>query len=201
MTTVLFMLGCAVATVLVGLLLVTLVRPSLRIWPTPGVGSWQSYAFWPLFRALNVLCFVVAGLTFQSNSFTSPQWLRIVAIGLLVAAVAFFISSFLWLGRSNSYGAQGGLVTSGIYRWTRNPQNTTLIVVYACLALAAHNAPTYVLCLGMVAVYVLMIFAEEPWLAAAYGDDYRSYCERVPRFFNWRGAGAVASGMVRRRSP
>ena len=60
MTTVLFAIGAAVAAVLLGLLVLTLLFRPLRIWPTPGTGSWQSYVFWPLFRSLNVLCFAVA---------------------------------------------------------------------------------------------------------------------------------------------
>ena len=201
MTTVLFMLGCLVATVLIGLLLATLVRPNLRIWPTPGAGSWQSYVFWPLFRSLNVLCFVVAALSYQGELFVLPAWLRVLAIALLVIFLAFFIYAFLLLGRNNSYGAQDGLVTTGVYRWTRNPQNTILMVVYACLAVAANSAPTYVLCTAMIAAYALMVFAEEPWLAAAYGEHYRCYCDRVPRFFNWRRAGlGLASRLSRQRS-
>jgi protein-S-isoprenylcysteine O-methyltransferase Ste14 len=200
-TTVVFMLGCVVATVLVGLLSLTLLRPKLRIWPTPGAGSWQSYVFWPLFRSLNVLCFVVAALPYGLNFLALPAWLRVVAIALLVLSVAFFVHSFFLLGRGNSYGAQDGLVTTGIYRWTRNPQNATLIVVYACLAVAADSAPAYILCAAMIVAYVLMVFAEEPWLAATYGETYRLYCERVPRFFSWRRAALkAASGTSRRRS-
>lgn len=201
MTTVLFILGCLTATALIGLLLATLVRPNLRIWPTPGAGSWQSYVFWPLFRALNVLSFVVAGLTYQAELFALPAWLRVVAIALLAVFLAFFVYAFLLLGRSNSYGAQGGLVTTGVYRWTRNPQNAVLMVVYACLAVAANSAPAYVLCTAMITVYALMVFTEEPWLAVAYGEHYRRYCDRVPRFFNWRRVGlGVASRVSRRRS-
>jgi protein-S-isoprenylcysteine O-methyltransferase Ste14 len=185
---ILFMLGCVVATLLVGLLLLTLMRPSLRLWPTPGAGSWQSYLFWPLFRSLNVLCFVIAALTYGPDVLALAAWLRVVAIGLLVVSVAFFVHSFFLLGRDNSYGAQDGLVTTGIYRWTRNPQNATLIVVYACLAVAANSAATYILCAAMILAYVLMVFAEEPWLAATYGETYRDYCARVPRFFSWRRA-------------
>src|SRR5262245_66618375 len=135
------MLGCVVATVLVGLLLLTLLRPSLRIWPTPGAGSWQRYVVWPLFRTLNVLCFVVAALTYDLDFIALPAWLRVVAIALLLVSLAFFVQAFFLLGRDNSYGAQVGLVTTGIYRWTRNPQNATLIVVYASLAVAANSPP------------------------------------------------------------
>ena len=195
MTTVLFMIGAAVAAVLLGLLLLTLLFPPFRIWPTPGSGTWQGYVFWPLFRSLNVLCFAMA-IADRTNLFGLPVWSRLAAVALLAVSIALFIYSFWVLGRDNSYGAQGGLVTSGIYRWTRNPQNLLLIVVYGCLAFAADSAPTYVLCTAMMGVYFLMVLAEEPWLEAAYGEPYRGYRIRVPRFFNWRRAAVLARGVV-----
>src|SRR5262245_10827492 len=160
MTTVLFTIGAAVAAVLLCLLLLTLWFPPLRIWPTPGSGSWQSYVFWPLFRSLNVLCFAVA-IADPTNFLGIPAWSRLAAVALLAISIGLFIYSFWILGRDSSYGAQGGLITSGIYRWSRNPQNLMLIVVYGCLALAADSAFTYVLCAAMMAVYALMVLAEE----------------------------------------
>ena len=198
MTTVLFMIGAAVAAVLLGLLLLTLFFPGFRIWPTPGSGTWQSYVFWPLFRSLNVLCFAMA-VADRTNFLGLPAWSRLAAVALLAVSIALFIYSFWVLGRDNSYGAQGGLVTSGIYRWTRNPQNLLLIVVYGCLAFAAVSAPTYVLCAAMMAVYSLMVLAEEPWLESTYGEPYRRYRSRVPRFFNWRRAAVLARGVVVQR--
>ena len=198
MTIVLFMIGAAVAAGLLGLLLLTLLFPPFRIWPTPGSGTWQGYVFWPLFRSLNVLCFAMA-IADRTDLLGLPAWSRLAAVALLAVSIALFIYSFWVLGRDNSYGAQGGLVTSGIYRWTRNPQNLLLIVVYGCLAFAADSAPTYVLCAAMMGVYFLMVLAEEPWLEAAYGEPYRRYCSRVPRFFNWRRAAVLARGVVVQR--
>ena len=200
MANLIFMVGLVVAVVLLALLVLTMVAPRLRIWPTPGPGSWQSYAFWPLFRGLNALCFAMAAAD-RGGFVGLPVWLRALATVALVASIALFVYSFRVLGRDNSYGAQGGLVTRGIYRWTRNPQNAMLVVVYGCLALAADGGATYALCGAMMAVYVLMVLLEEPWLAAAYGEPYGSYCRRVPRFFNWRRARLAAqiwSGKPRR---
>ena len=198
MTAALFAIGAGVAAVLLGLLVLTLLLASFRIWPTPGPKTWQSYVFWPLFRSLNVLCFGVA-IADRASYLGLPVWLRLITFVLLVGSIALFVYSFRILGRDNSYGAQGGLVTSGIYRWTRNPQNAMLVVVYGCLAVAADSAPTYVLCAAMMAVYVLMILAEEPWLEAVYGEPYRCYCREVPRFFNWRLAAAAARGVAMQR--
>jgi protein-S-isoprenylcysteine O-methyltransferase Ste14 len=179
--------GLAVAVLLVSLLIVTLLRPSLRLWPTPGPGSWQSYVFWPLFRGLNVLCFLAAALD-RTPWLGLPPALRAFAFLALVSSVALFVYAFRVLGRDNSYGARDGLVTDGIYRFTRNPQNAMLIVVYACLAVAADNAITYVLCAAMMAVYFLMVLAEEPWLAGVYGESYRRYCAVI----HWPRALAAA---------
>jgi protein-S-isoprenylcysteine O-methyltransferase Ste14 len=194
---VVFMAGLAVAATLLGLLLLTMLVPALRIWPTPGVKSWQSYVFWPLFRGLNVLCVLMA-LVDRTVFLELPVWVRAVAGVLLAASVAVFVYSFRVLGRDNSYGAQDGLVTRGIYRWTRNPQNAMLMVVYAALAVTADNGPTYLLCGAMIAVYFLMVLLEEPWLAGIYGDAYRRYCARVPRFFNWRRAMIALRARLRR---
>jgi protein-S-isoprenylcysteine O-methyltransferase Ste14 len=187
MANLLFALGLGVASLLLGLLVTTLIVPTLRIWPTPGAKSWQSYVWWPLFRGLNVLCVAVAWIEHDNGvGLGLPSWLRVLASAALLIALLLFLAAFVGLGRDSSYGAAGGLVTNGIYEWSRNPQNAMLIVVYGALAIAADSRAVYVLCLAMMAVYALMVFAEEPWLAKAYGESYRRYCAAVPRFFNWR---------------
>ena len=185
MTTALFLTGAAAAAGLLTLLVVTLCVPRFGLWPTPGAGSWQGYVFWPLFRSLNVLCFAIAFVD-RTAWHGLPWWIRLCALVLLVVSIVLFVYAFRVLGRDNSYCSVDGLVTSGIYRWSRNPQNAMLMVVYGCLAFAADGARAYALCAAMIAVYGLMVLAEEPWLEAAYGDAYRRYCKRVPRFFNWR---------------
>ncbi len=201
MATILHAVAGAVAVVLIALLVLTILAPRFRIWPTPGPGSWQSYVFWPLFRSLNMLCFAVA-LADRTPFLGLAPIVRVAALVLLVISTAVFVYAFRVLGRDNSYGAQHGLVTAGIYRWTRNPQNALLVAVYAFLAIAADSAATYLVCAAMMAVYTLMILAEEPWLEAAYGEPYRSYCRRVPRFFNWRRAVLALRSLARpRRRP
>jgi protein-S-isoprenylcysteine O-methyltransferase Ste14 len=200
MANAVFAVGGLVAAILLALLAATLTMPRLRIWPTPGAGTWQSYVFWPLFRSLNVLCFAVAA-THREPLLGLPFWIRILAGALLIASTSLFIYSFLVLGRDNSYGAQDGLMTGGIYRWTRNPQNAMLVVVYGCLAVAADNGPTYLLCGAMMAVYTLMVLLEEPWLEEIYGEAYRQYCNRVPRFFAWRQVFLLALAKIGARRP
>ncbi len=194
-------IGLAVAAALLALLLATMLSADFRIWPTPGVGTWQSYVFWPLFRGLNLLCFLMAALD-TAGYLVLPGWLRAIALAALIVSTTLFIYAFRVLGRDNSYGAQDGLVTTGIYRWSRNPQNAMLIVVYGSLMIATDGGGTYLLCAAMMAVYMLMVFCEEPWLEKSYGSSFRDYCGRVPRFFNWRLALApLKVGAMRRGGP
>lgn len=200
MATAVMTAGMVVAATLIALLLLTMALPSLRIWPTPGPKTWQSYVFWPLFRGLNLLCVAMAVVD-TPGYIGLPMWVRVAAFAALLASTGTFIYAFRVLGRDNSYGARDGLVTDGIYRWSRNPQNAMLVVVYGCLALAVDGGATHLLCAAMMAVYVLMVLSEEPWLEGVYGEPYRRYLGRVPRFFNWsRGWAWVRAGVRRRRA-
>jgi protein-S-isoprenylcysteine O-methyltransferase Ste14 len=178
-------LGSVVGVVLIALLLLSLTAPAWRIWPTQGDKSWQGYVWWPLFRGLNLLCFGSA-LIDRTPYLGLPVALRVLFGVLLLVSIGVFVYAFRVLGRDNSYCAADGLVTSGIYQWSRNPQNAMLVLVYGCLALAADSFSTYVLSAMMMTVYVLMVLCEEPWLERHYGDPYRRYCREVGRFFNWR---------------
>ncbi len=190
MVSVMFAVGVLIGAILLAALALSLAVPARRIWPTPGDGSWQGYVWWPLFRGLNTLtaASAIASLWERTPVLGLSADLRLAAVAALAGAVALFYYAFRVLGRDNSYCATDGLVTGGIYRWTRNPQNAMLIVVYGCIALAADSAPVFVLCAVMMTVYGLMVMCEEPWLAVHYGDAYRRYCRRVPRFFHWRRA-------------
>lgn len=194
MSHLIFWISAAVGIALVTALLLTLAVPRLRIWPTPGNGSWQGYVFWPLFRGLNVLCFIVA-VTEESRLIGLPISARLAVVLLLVGAIVLFRYAFHKLGRDNSYCAQDGLVTAGIYQWSRNPQNAMLMVVYTCLAVVADGPHTAIVCGLMVMAYWLMVLAEEPWLEKIYGEAYRTYCRAVPRFFNWSRAFDRVRGM------
>src|SRR5690606_7947531 len=134
----------------------------------------------------------------------SLQWmpLSVRLAGLAAAAVclALYARSLASLGPPNTYCQRAGLVDRGIYRWTRNPQYATVIPAYAALAVAADSAAAAAMIGITIVVYLLMAFAEEPWLKAAYPGAYDRYARRVPRFYNWRRTRALFR-LSRRRLP
>lgn len=184
MTTLLLATGGAAGALLTALLGLTLSGGAFRIWPTPGKGTWQSLLFWFLFRTLNVCAIALVVADWGSLGLV-PLVLRIIALAIAGICAALYVRSLLSLGPTNTYCRRDGLVDRGIYRWTRNPQYATVIPAYLALAVAADSAPALAVIVLLIAVYVMMAYAEEPWLKAAYPGAYDRYARRVPRFYNW----------------
>ena len=75
------------------------------------------------------------------------------------------------------------LITSGIYRFSRNPMYTGLAIVVAGGALLAGTWwPLLTLLPALVAVRQLVIEPEETYLAERYGNVYDEYRLTTPRW-------------------
>ena len=76
------------------------------------------------------------------------------------------------------------LVTSGLYRATRNPMYLGMSLLYAGLALILDSILALVLLpVVLIVIRTHVIAREEHYLEARFGDDYRSYRQRVRRWF------------------
>lgn len=189
----LFAAGAIAGATLILLLLVTRLHPGdLRIWPPPTPWGWQSLLFWSLFRVLNITALMLAVLDWRPWAGLSPE--RWLGLGIALAGAGLYGFACWALGRGNLYCGREGLVTHGIYRWTRNPQYATAIPAYLGVAIASHSWGALALALLLALTFALMALAEEPWLEAAYGEQYRAYRRRVARFYHWRRALALLRG-------
>lgn len=75
------------------------------------------------------------------------------------------------------------LVVVGLYRYSRNPMYVSVSLVLLGWA-ATFGSPGllgYALAV-MVAFHLRVVFGEEPWLAARYGEAWQQYCAKVPRW-------------------
>ena len=164
------------------LLLLTAFTDVLKLWPTPAWQSWQSYVFWPLFRAGLGLAILLGVLRFGMAS--SYDWPSVPGVLLALAGFGFTIYGYFDLGIENTYGSDDGLVTSGLYRYSRNPQYVASILAFLGLAVAAASMDVMLLCALAIGVYLLLPLAEEPWLERTYGSGYALYKQRTPRFLS-----------------
>jgi protein-S-isoprenylcysteine O-methyltransferase Ste14 len=120
-------------------------------------------------------------------SFTVATPVVIVA-GALVAAVGagLRIWASAWLGSGVVLHGQmqsGALMADGPYRYVRNPLYLGIWFVFAALALLMPpTGALFVLIAASIFQFVL-IFGEEAFLAAQFGEPYRAYLLAVPRLF------------------
>ena len=186
MTYLVFACGLSAGIILDLFLLRTVLAPPFRIWPTPEPGSWQSLTFWGLFRGGMVATFIVAALDWNATPLL--DWTRfIVALPLGLGGLFVTVCGYFNLGLGNTYCGADGLVTGGLYRFSRNPQYTASIVGLIGLSLGANSILTIIMSAVMIGVYVLMALVEEEWLKQLYGAPYRDYCRETSRFLDIQG--------------
>lgn len=88
--------------------------------------------------------------------------------------------------------AAEALHTTGLLNHVRNPLYVGNVLVTTGLALIHNNPYVYALVIPLTLfAYVAIVAAEEAFLTRRFGDSYRDYCRRVPRWLpNLRGLGA-----------
>ena len=75
------------------------------------------------------------------------------------------------------------LVTTGIYRWTRNPIYLGFLLAYGGIGVAALSPWILILTLPLaVTVRYGVVAREEAYLERRFGDAYRDYRRRVRRW-------------------
>ncbi|MCP4370343.1 MAG: isoprenylcysteine carboxylmethyltransferase family protein [Deltaproteobacteria bacterium] len=74
------------------------------------------------------------------------------------------------------------LVTTGIYRFTRNPYFVSYFLMFAAYTVLLQNLILFGLSiLGFLIVHK-MIMKEEKYLYSVHGDTYEQYKTKVPRY-------------------
>ena len=113
---------------------------------------------------------------------------RIFLGGVLFAVgVAFIVAGghFFSIAKTNipPYKPALHLVTDGIYAWIRNPMYVGFGFITAGLAIAFGSDWTMVLMLpAAIVLHRGVVLREERYLDTKFGDAYRQYIARVPRY-------------------
>lgn len=113
----------------------------------------------------------------------------VYVVGVAVFGLGFWLTLLaqLHMGLSWRIGVRPsertGLVTSGVFRWVRNPIFTGMLLALAGLVLLVPNAIAAVSALCTLAGLELQVRrVEEPYLLRTHGKTYRDYARSVGRF-------------------
>lgn len=113
--------------------------------------------------------------------------LRWLAIGLLVIGLAFIATALGWFWkigtRAEPWAPAQRLVTTGIYRWTRNPMYVGMALTYLGVALLFRSAAAAAFLVPVLAIMNFIIIPrEEAYLTRRFGLEYDAFRGRVRRW-------------------
>lgn len=165
----------------IGCTLWSIAQPERRTWPPLRRDGLVFRVNSVLGNATPVL--LVAVIVFGTDTLDLPAWFRFSVGGALFLPGAYFaLGGYFGLGARLSQGFEGELQDSGPYRFSRNPQYVGAILSFSGIAIGLGSAPGLAITAFSCVWWLLLPFAEEPWLREKLGAPYEAYAARVPRY-------------------
>jgi protein-S-isoprenylcysteine O-methyltransferase Ste14 len=152
--------------------------------------GWITQVMRPVTVAVGIgsILYIAAPQLMAWSTVALPLWLRFASLPLGLAVIA----GMAWVQTTLSKNFSGKLeiredhtlVTHGPYRWVRHPMYTAVIVLFIAVFLLTANWFIGIGGLLMVgAVIVSRTPKEEAMLVETFGDAYRQYMSKTPRYF------------------
>jgi protein-S-isoprenylcysteine O-methyltransferase Ste14 len=142
-----------------------------------------------LFRHRNALFPCAVALAFVPGPMLFADPLAAAAVGALVALSGQLVRAatigleYIVRGGQDGKVHADNLVTGGIFAHCRNPLYVGNLVIITGVAAASNSMVALALAPPLfVAAYYCIVRAEEDYLARRFGEEYRRYRERTPRF-------------------
>lgn len=101
-------------------------------------------------------------------------------VGFFVYLVGLSFSSQGILQFANS--SQDSLVTEGLYRFSRHPMYVGWLLVYIGMGIACISGLYLSLTTFLMILVHILVKAEEYWCLEKYGDVYREYMKKTPKW-------------------
>lgn len=121
-----------------------------------------------------------------------PVWVRAAGVVFGSSGVVLFALAVTDMGDSWRAGVpvseETGLVTSGIYRISRNPAFLGFDLLYLGITLLFFRVPSALLSAAAAGtLHAQIILVEEPFLRSRFGTAYADYSRHVNRYFGCKG--------------
>jgi protein-S-isoprenylcysteine O-methyltransferase Ste14 len=120
--------------------------------------------------------------------FDFSNYLIIKYVGFALVTSGFVLGILALITMKNSwrvgikYGQKTDLVTTGIYRFSRNPYFFSYDILILGYILIFPSIILIILYLALVFVFHNMILEEEKYLQSVHGDSYLDYKRKVNRY-------------------
>lgn len=114
-----------------------------------------------------------------------PEWQSWLGTGLVVPGAIILVVSFFQLNHALSYGLPDGktsLVTSGLFRFSRNPLYVGLFLINIGSAIFFPALVNILITIYCIVSHVLITRGEEKFLSDRFGVEWISYKHKVRRY-------------------
>jgi protein-S-isoprenylcysteine O-methyltransferase Ste14 len=117
-------------------------------------------------------------------------WVTLLGGGAVMMTAIHIVSNVLMFGGlviiacgwSRIHRARGALVTTGLYRWVRHPQYSGLFLITIGLLIQWPTIVTLLTWPFLLFMYGRLARREEAEMERQFGEAYRVYAGRLPRF-------------------
>lgn len=116
---------------------------------------------------------------------TTPDVQKLLAAVFLIPANLIIVPAYLSMGLITNIGLPTGkheLRTGGIYQYSRNPMYASFIFLNTATFLYLPSLLLLVVMVYGMVVHHFIILGEEEFLDGEFGDSYRKYKAKVPRY-------------------
>ena len=161
-------------------------------------GAWRIVEFFALAALISWVVEVIMHASHSRFDFAPErvqiallhtQTIKILGEAIAVSGLVIFILAFFSFGDSWRIGIDrktaGQLVTGGIFSISRNPIYVAFDLIF--IAVFLINGTWFFLIFALVAMLAVhsQTLREEKFLAHRYGDAYKQYRNKVPRYLIW----------------
>lgn len=177
----LFVVGLICTSILIFGVIWSILFPEKRLWPPPRKRSWQHLLTWTLYYILFLLNILLFFLDWNSWVILSP-YRYFIAIPIIILGTFLVSWGIITLGTKNTSGVKDQFKTQGPYQYTRNPQYLGDIILFTGIIIFTNSIFLLIINVLLNLSFLILPFAEEPWLKKQYGEEYIEYKKKVPRF-------------------
>jgi len=148
-------------------------------------GKFLLFTIWALFGVIAIFPEYRNFVPFLIQDQT-PEVQKLLAVIILIPANLIIVPAYLSMGLITNIGLPTGkhqLRTGGIYKISRNPMYGSFIFLNTAVFLFLPSILLLVVMIYGMVVHHFIILGEEKFLENEFGDEYRKYKARVPRYF------------------
>lgn len=147
-------------------------------------GKFLLFGVWALFGVIAIFPEYRIFVPFLIQDFT-PEVQKLLAAVFLIPANLIIVPAYLSMGMITNIGLPSGkheLRTGGIYRLSRNPMYASFIFLNTATFLFLPSILLLAVMLYGMVVHHFIILGEEKFLEKEFGDEYRKYKDKTPRY-------------------